>query len=107
MFTIGANLDKETWDTSKNKSNKTTSIQLLPKSQHQLVFTFEKRNGKPITLVGRFQIAQKEKKEILKLLKKKLGTGGTINKEWIEIQGDQKEYIIKVLESNGWKFKKK
>lgn len=107
MFTMGANLDGETWDTSKNKPKQTTSIQLLPKNQHQLVFTFEKRNGKPVTLVGRFQLEEKEKKEILKLLKKKLGTGGTINEEWIEIQGDKKEQIIKVLETDGWKFRKK
>jgi len=107
MFTMGANLDEETWDTSKNKPQKTTSTQSLPKNQHQLVFTFEKRNGKPVTLVGRFQMEEKEKKEILKLLKKKLGTGGTINEEWIEIQGDKKEQITKVLETDGWKFRKK
>jgi translation initiation factor 1 len=107
MFTMGANLDDETWDTSKNKPKKTTSSELLLKNQHQLVFTFEKRNGKPVTLVGRFQIDEKEKKTILKLLKKKLGSGGTINEEWIEIQGDKKEQIIKVLEAEGWKFRKK
>jgi len=107
MFTMGANLDDETWDTSKNKTKSTTSMEQLPKNQHQLVFTFEKRNGKPVTLVGKFQLSEKEKKEILKLLKKKLGTGGTINEEWIEIQGDKKEQITKVLEANGWKFRKK
>jgi translation initiation factor 1 len=104
---MGANLDDETWDTSKNKTPQKNLQTLLPKNQHQLVFTFEKRNAKPVTLVGKFQIDDKEKKEILKLLKKKLGTGGTINEEWIEIQGDKKEQIIKVLEANGWKFRKK
>jgi translation initiation factor 1 len=107
MFTMGAKLDDETWDTSKNTQNQKNTSQLLPKNQHQLVFTFEKRNGKPVTLVGRFQIDEKEKKVVLKLLKKKLGTGGTINEEWIEIQGDKKEQIIKVLEVDGWKFRKK
>ena len=106
MFTMGANLDEETWDTSKEKPKKTATKTIL-KNQHQLVFTFEKRNGKPVTLVGRFEIAENEKKSILKLLKKKLGTGGTINDEWIEIQGDKKDAIIKVLESDGWKFRKK
>lgn len=107
MFTMGANLDEETWDTSKTKQKNTTTSSLIPKNQHQLVFTFEKRNGKPVTLVGRFQIEENEKKAVLKLLKKKLGTGGTINEEWIEIQGDKKDAIIKVLENNGWKFRKK
>ena len=106
MFTMGANLDEETWETSKNKPKKSTT-KTLPKNQHQLVFTFEKRNGKPVTLVGKFELESKEKKNILKLLKKKLRTGGTINNEWIEIQGDKKDDIIKVLEADGWKFRKK
>ena len=79
----------------------------IEKNQHQLVFTFEKRKGKPVTLVGRFFMSEKEKKEILKLLKTKLGSGGTIKDEWIEIQGDKKEKIIEVLEADGWKFRKK
>ena len=106
MFTMGANLDQESWETSKNKPKKTLN-NIIPKSQHQLVFTLEKRNGKPVTLVGRFEITKNEKKEVLKLLKKRLGVGGTINNEWIEIQGDKKEAIIKVLEANNWKFRKK
>jgi len=119
MFTMGANLDEETWDTSKvansgreanfprkNKPKKALN-KIIPKNQHQLVFTFEKRNGKPVTLVGRFELEEKEKKNVLKLLKKKLGTGGTINNEWIEIQGDKKDAIIKVLEADGWKFRSK
>jgi len=108
MFTMGANLDIETWDIAKNKSKKTANeVNFLPKNQHQLVFTFEKRNGKPVTLVGKFELEEKEKKAILKLLKKKLGTGGTINNEWIEIQGDKKELIIKILGTDGWKFRRK
>ena len=58
-----------------------------------------------LTLVGRFYIDEKEKKEILKLLKKKLACGGAIKEEWIELQGDVKEKIKSVLEKEGWKFK--
>jgi translation initiation factor 1 len=72
-----------------------------------LVFTYEKRNGKPVTLVGRFQLDDAKKKEILKLLKKKLATGGTLNEDWIEIQGDKKDKIIEILTKDGWKFRKK
>ena len=115
---MGSNLDGDIWEKQKikdpkknsNKPSVKTSIntnEIINKNEHQLVFTFEKRRGKPVTLVGRFFINEKEKKEILKLLKSKLGCGGTINNEWIEIQGDKKEKIIEVLESNGWKFRKK
>jgi translation initiation factor 1 len=118
MFEMGSNLDGDIWEKQKIKDTKKSSYnasvkksinsnEKINKNEHQLVFTFEKRRGKPVTLVGRFFIGEKEKKELLKLLKSRLGCGGTIKDEWIEIQGDKKEKIIEVLESNGWKFRKK
>jgi len=106
MFTIGAKLDQDKYDTKKSNLP-ISSGEIITKNQHQLVFTFEKRNGKPVTLVGRFQIEEKGKKEVLSLLKKKLACGGTIANEWIEIQGDKKDKIIEILEKDGWKFRKK
>lgn len=115
IFEMGAKLDGDDFDTSKNdkktKNKKTNTTfnknEILAKNQHQLVFTYEKRKGKPVTLVGRFYIDEKEKKDILKLLKKKLACGGAIKDEWIELQGDVKEKVITVLENEGWKFKNK
>jgi len=106
MFTMSTNLNGNSWDTGKLKE-KNKTFQKIDKNEHQLVFTFEKRRGKPVTLVGRFFKSDKEKKEILKLLKTKMGCGGTIKHEWIEIQGDKKNKIIEILEADGWKFKKK
>lgn len=108
-FSMGAKLQGNSFDTTKeDKKNpkKLASNEIIPKNQHQLVFTFEKRKGKPVTLVGRFNISEDDKKEVLKLLKKKLACGGAINDEWIELQGDVKEKIIKILEADGWKFRK-
>ena len=104
MFTMGANLSGDSWDTKKLKSSN-KSFDKISKNEHQLVFTFEKRKGKPVTLVGRFYLSDKEKKEILKLLKKKLACGGAIRDEWIELQGDVKDKIIDILKDDGWKFK--
>ncbi|BFU77623.1 hypothetical protein ALC152_08380 [Arcobacter sp. 15-2] len=106
MFEMGANLQGDSWETKKLKDPK-KSFSKITKNEHQLVFTFEKRRGKPVTLVGRFFMSDKEKKEVLKLLKSKLGCGGTVKDEWLEIQGDKKEKIIETLESDGWKFRKK
>lgn len=106
MFTMQANLEGDSWETARMKDPKKLS-QKITKNEHQLVFTFEKRKGKPVTLVGRFFLSESEKKDILKLLKKKLGCGGTIKDEWIEIQGDKKDKITEVLVANGWKFRKK
>ena len=122
IFEMGAKLEDEIHDTSKtdkktkvkktNSKNKNTTTnttfnknEILPKNQHQLVFTYEKRKGKPVTLVGRFSLNDADKKEILKLLKKKLACGGAIKEEWIELQGDVKEKIITILKADGWKFK--
>jgi translation initiation factor 1 len=107
-FSMGAKFDGDSFDTVKEdkKIPKKVSNEIIPKNQHQLVFTYEKRKGKPVTLVGRFNIKEDEKKEVLKLLKKKLACGGAIKEEWIELQGDLKEKIKTVLESDGWKFRK-
>jgi translation initiation factor 1 len=104
---LGSKLEGDKFETQKEdkKNPKKSSSDLIPKNQHQLVFTFEKRNGKPVTLVGRFYIEEAEKKEVLKLLKKKLACGGAINNEWLEIQGDFKDKIKTILLDNGWKFK--
>lgn len=61
MFELGAKLEQENYDIKK-PIVKASNNKYIQKSQHQLVFTFEKRNGKPVTLVGRFQIDEKEKK---------------------------------------------
>ena len=107
-FGLGAKLEGNSFDTTKEdkKNPKKSSTEIIPKNQHQLVFTFEKRNGKPVTNVGRFNISLDEKKEVLKLLKKKLACGWAINEEWLELQGDVKDKIKTILESDGWKFRK-
>ncbi len=107
-FSMGSKLEGNSFDTAKNdkKNPKKESGNITPKNQHQLVFTYEKRNGKPVTLVGRFNISLDDKKEVLKLLKKKLACGGSINEEWLELQGDVKDKIKTILESDGWKFRK-
>jgi len=106
IFEMGSNLDTETYDTAKNDKKKKVSNKIEAKNQHQLVFTYEKRKGKAVTLVGRFNISLDDKKNVLKLLKKKLACGGSIKDEWIELQGDVKAKIISILEADDWKFRK-
>lgn len=104
MFQMSAKLDGESYDTKKLKDSK-KSLKKISKNEHNLVFTFEKRKGKPVTLVGRFYLSDKEKKDLLKYLKKKLACGGAIKDEWIELQGNIKDKIKVLLEKEGWKFK--
>ena len=103
---LGAKLLGDSFDTKKeDKKNKNVVENIIPKKQHQLVFALEKRNGKPVTIIGKFQIEENLKKDILKLLKSKLACGGSIKDEFIEIQGDLKDKIRVILVDNGWKFK--
>ncbi len=106
IFEMGAKLEGDEFDTSKADKKKKKIEELLPKKEHQLVFTYEKRRGKAVTLVGSFYIEQKEKKELLNLLKKSLACGGTIKDEYLELQGEVKKRVKEVLQKEGWKFKK-
>jgi translation initiation factor 1 len=106
LFEMGALLSGDSFDTQKEDKKKTQAQKTIPQKEHQLVFTYEKRNGKPVTLVGRFYCDDNTKKEVLKTLKKKLACGGAISEEWLELQGDVKEKIKTILEPLGWKFKK-
>jgi translation initiation factor 1 len=106
LFEMGANLTGDSFDTQKENKKKPQVQQNMPQKEHQLVFTYEKRNGKPVTLVGRFYCDENTKKEVLKLLKKRLACGGAMNEEWLELQGDVKDKIKTILEPQGWKFRK-
>ena len=104
---LGSKLEGNNHDTVKEdkKNPKKSSNELKPKNQHQLVFSLEKRNGKPVTIIGKFQIEDEKIKDILRLLKTKLACGGSIKDEYIEIQGDLKDKVRVILVDNGWKFK--
>jgi len=104
MFQMGASLEGQSFESKKLKNPKKSFDKIL-KNEHQLVFTFEKRKGKPVTLVGRFYICDKEKKNILKLLKTKLACGGAVKEEWLELQGNVKDKVTDILKKDGWKFK--
>lgn len=102
LFEMGAKFDGS-WTLEHEASS--IADKCIAKGEHRLVFMLEKRNGKPVTLLGRLYLQKDEKQKLLSLLKKKLSTGGTINNEWIEIQGDMKDKIKNILSLEGWKFK--
>lgn len=105
---IGAKLNEEDLTKQgKSKELKEDAKEIKVQKEHILVFGLEKRKGKPVTLVGRFLLLEKEKKELLKRLKKSLACGGGIESEWIILQGDLKVKAAPLLEKWGWKIKKK
>ena len=63
------------------------------------------RKGKGVITITGLGIDQAALKILAKKLKKTCGTGGTVVKETIEIQGDKREEIKSVLEKEGFKVK--
>jgi translation initiation factor 1 len=62
------------------------------------------RGGKTVTVVTGFVgIDQAEKERLAKEVQKTCGTGGTVKEGRIEIQGDQREAIVRILTEAGFR----
>lgn len=60
------------------------------------------RSGKSVTLIEGLRVQQKDRETLLKLLKARLGTGGTVKDTSLEIQGDHRDALMAVLEKMGY-----
>ena len=58
-----------------------------------------------MTIVKPFHLEKSELQSLLKVLKKKLGTGGTVKEDTLEFQGDIPEQLRKQLEALEYRFK--
>ena len=63
------------------------------------------RKGKGVTLVKDLPLAGEELKALAKELKTKCGTGGSLKDFVIEIQGDKRSTLQKLLAAKGYKIK--
>ena len=62
------------------------------------------RGGKTVTVITGFTgIGQAEKEKLAKELRKACGAGGTVKEGRIEIQGDQREAVARVLTNAGFR----
>ncbi len=109
LFEMGADFG-DSWE-SDNKHKSTTiksSIckEVLAPKKHQLHFAKEKRRGKVVTIVKPFCLEKKVLQALLKQIKKKLGTGGTVKENALEFQGELQTQLKTVLENLDYRFKK-
>jgi translation initiation factor 1 len=62
------------------------------------------RGGKTVTVVTNFVgIGQAEKERLAKAMQKACGAGGTVKEGRIEIQGDQREAVARILTEAGFR----
>ena len=60
------------------------------------------KGGKTVTMIRGLALNSLEAKKLLKKLKIRCGTGGTLKDEHIELQGDQVQEAIDVLQKEGF-----
>lgn len=63
----------------------------------------ERRRGKDMVVVFETRMSKSALQSLLKQIQKVCGTGGTVKDDTIEIQGDHRDEVQKVLEAHGLK----
>ena len=105
LFEMGADFGDEWSSDNKDKPSKKISNEIKAPDKHQLHFAKEKRRGKVVTIVKPFYLAKSDLQALVKTLKKKLGTGGTVKENSLEFQGDIPNQVQQHLEAMEYRFK--
>lgn len=71
-----------------------------------IICKYEKRKGKPITILEGYAGATEDFKALAKELKKKLSVGGSFKDDKIIIQGDYRDKIMQILKDKGFNVKR-
>lgn len=71
-----------------------------------LICKYEKRKGKPITIIEGYNGATSDFKILSKEIKKTLSVGGSFKDDKIIIQGDYRNKIMAMLKDKGFKVKR-
>lgn len=71
-----------------------------------LLCKYEKRKGKPTTIIEGYNGADSDFKRLAKDLKTTLSVGGSIKNDCIIIQGDYRDEIMQLLKDKGFNVKR-
>jgi len=74
--------------------------------EEPIICKYEKRKGKPITILENYNGADSDFKQLTKELKNKLSVGGTFKDGKIIIQGDYRDRIMALLQEKGFSTKR-
>ena len=83
-------------------------VQTLPPGKQKLIVSIDRRNrgGKQVTLVSGFVGTEEDLAALGKVLKTGCGTGGSAKDGEIIIQGDFRDKVVKILQSEGYNAKR-
>lgn len=71
-----------------------------------MICKFEKRKGKPTTIIEGYEGSDEDFKILAKEIKTKLSVGGTFKDDAIIIQGNYRDKIMEILKEKGFKTKR-
>lgn len=71
-----------------------------------MICKYEKRKGKPITIIEGYTGSDEDFKLLAKELKTKLSVGGSFKNDQIIIQGDYRDKIMQLLKEKGFNVKR-
>ena len=84
----------------------TESKQTIWMQEDPIICKYEKRKGKPITILEGYTGADADFKKLAKELKTALSVGGSFKDDKIIIQGDYRDKIMALLKEKGFKVKR-
>lgn len=91
-------------------SNEPEAIEEMPHElfvqKEPMICKYEKRKGKPTTIISGYEGEDEDFKILAKEIKSKLAVGGTFKEGEIIIQGDYRDKIMKILQDKGFKTKR-
>jgi translation initiation factor 1 len=91
-------------------SNELEPIEAMPHElyvqQEPMICKYEKRKGKPTTIISGYEGDDEDFKVLAKEIKSKLAVGGSFKDSEIIIQGDYRDKIMKLLQEKGFKTKR-
>ena len=105
LFEMGADLGEGWTADNKSKATKEAETEFKAPEQHRLYLAKENRRGKAVTIVKPFHLSRPDLQALLKNLKKKLGCGGTLKEDSLELQGDIPDQVRRYLTELGYRFR--
>jgi translation initiation factor 1 len=92
----------------KDKPVKQQAGIAVPPAQQQVYIRLEKkgRGGKSVSVIAGLQLSRQDLEKLLKQLKTRLGTGGTVKDNTLEIQGDHRDALCTLFQDMGYRPKR-